>query len=416
MLPNGTVLIGFAKPSSLPLGLATWCCLPPVAAPTYPAPFVRYRVFTRRGGVTFSEARDRCKYQGGFLATVPDTQAATLLHEAASPFACKAWLGGSDAAVADEWRWVSDGRWNGTVMYVGGGTPVCRQYCPWASGQPSVSSVQNFVVMDAQSHEWSACDNTCAMSVECYACEFAPSRSVSSTPSRTIQPSDTTTLSSTNSILLSDTTTMSNTVRVSSTTTMSTSPTAIRVSRWVVEPLSGNIASGFADGIGAAAYFNSPSHMCFHPQLGLVVSDTGNNALRLIQVRNGAVSTLVGPTAGFADGPATSARLHSPRGVAVVSNAFCSSCVIVADAANHRLRTLFLNFMNVSTLAGSGAAGSANSATALSATFDEPDALVVSGSDVFVADRSQHVVRRVTLTTGDVSTLCGHGWEQREHR
>ena len=407
VFPNGTVLIGFAKPSSLPLGLATWCCLPPVAAPTYPAPFVRYRVFMRRGGVSFSEARDRCKYQGGFLATVPDTQAATLLHEAASPFACKAWLGGSDAAVADEWRWVSDGRWNGTVMYVGGGTPVCRQYCPWASGQPSVSSVQNFVVMDAQSHEWSACDNTCTMSVECYACEFAPSRSVSSTLSRTIQPSDTSTLSSTNSILLSDTTTMSNTVRLSSTTTMSMSPTAIHVSRWVVEPLAGNVASGFADGVGPAAYFHSPSHMCFHPQLGLVLSDTGNNALRLIEMRSGAVSTLVGPTAGFADGPATAARLHSPRGVAVVINAFCSSCVIVADAANHRLRTLFLNFMNVSTLAGSGAAGSANSATALSATFDEPDALVVSGSDVYVADRSQHVVRRVALTTGDVSTLCG---------
>ena len=312
VFPNGTVLIGFAKPSSLPLGLATWCCLPPLAAPTYPAPFVRYRVFMRRGGVSFSEARDRCKYQGGFLATVPDTQAATLLHEAASPFACKAWLGGSDAAVADEWRWVSDGRWNGTVLYVGGGSPVCRQYCPWASGQPSVSSVQNFVVMDAQSHEWSACDNTCTMSVECYACEFAPSRSVSSTLSRTIQPSDTSTLSSTNSILLSGTTTMS------SAPTMSTSPTAIHVSRWVVEPLAGNVASGFADGVGAAAYFHSPSHMCFHPQLGLVLSDTGNNALRLIEMRSGAVSTLVGPTAGFADGPATSARLHSP--------AWCRCC------------------------------------------------------------------------------------------
>ena len=60
---------------------------------------------------------------------------------------------------------------------------------------------------------------------------------------------------------------------------------------------------GFADGRGAAAAFDTPSHLAVGPDGALYVADTGNHAIRRV-TPDGEVSTIAGDgTPGGGDGP-----------------------------------------------------------------------------------------------------------------
>jgi sugar lactone lactonase YvrE len=86
-------------------------------------------------------------------------------------------------------------------------------------------------------------------------------------------------------------------------------------------------ARGFADGVGGAARFNTPSALAIDAGGALYVADTGNNAIRRMTA-DGRVTTVAGDgVAGYRDGPAREARFNAPIGVAVDA----SGRVIVAD-------------------------------------------------------------------------------------
>lgn len=117
------------------------------------------------------------------------------------------------------------------------------------------------------------------------------------------------------------------------------------------------------------------------------------------------VSTLAGSgfndSAGFKDGPGSTAKFNSPRGVAVdvLGN------VYVADRSNHRIRKITPDGQ-VSTLAGSGLAGSADG-LGVSAQFNFPNEVAVDYSgNVYVTDFNSHRIRKIT-PDGLVSTLAG---------
>ena len=106
-------------------------------------------------------------------------------------------------------------------------------------------------------------------------------------------------------------------------------------------------------------------------------------------------------------GDATSATLYNPTGVA--TDASCN--VYIADEYNYRVRKITISTGIISTIAGSGAAGySGNGGAATSATFFSPHhvALDVTGN-VYIADSSSNSIRKVTISTGIVSTIAGTG-------
>jgi NHL repeat len=125
-------------------------------------------------------------------------------------------------------------------------------------------------------------------------------------------------------------------------------------------------ARGFADGAGTDAAFSTPSGLALATDGTLYVADTGNHAIRRV-TPDGRVSTLAGDgTPGYADGPAHQARFNGPIGIAVASD----GRIIVADTYNDRIRVIDGDG-TVRTLAGSGRPG-ADEGVADSASFDTP--------------------------------------------
>ena len=148
--------------------------------------------------------------------------------------------------------------------------------------------------------------------------------------------------------------------------------------------------AGFADGIGAAAAFDTPSSLAVDLFGNLYVADSGNHAIRKVSPQ-GAVTTLAGTgIAGFRDGDAAQAQFHAPMGVAVDA----IGRVYVADTWNDRIRVIEPDG-RVRTLAGGDRPGLVDGAGEL-ARFDTPTALAVAGDGtVWVADTGNRALRAV---------------------
>ena len=157
---------------------------------------------------------------------------------------------------------------------------------------------------------------------------------------------------------------------------------------------------GFADGIGAAAMFDTPSGIALDEAGNLYVADTGNHAIRKVTPR-GMVITLAGDgTPGFRDGIGAQARFDGPIGIAVGRG----GRVYVADTYNDRIRVIAADG-TVSTLAGGERPGDVDGPGTL-ARFDTPTGVAVDAMDrVYVADLRNNAIRRIT-PRGEVSTVA----------
>ena len=101
--------------------------------------------------------------------------------------------------------------------------------------------------------------------------------------------------------------------------------------------VAGSGKAGHADGVAAAAQFNSPTGIAPLPDGGAVVADRNNNRLRLV-TPEGAVTTLAGTgEAGYADGAVASARFNQPLDVDFDAS---RSRIVVSEDKGHRLRVL----------------------------------------------------------------------------
>jgi sugar lactone lactonase YvrE len=150
--------------------------------------------------------------------------------------------------------------------------------------------------------------------------------------------------------------------------------------------------------------FSTPSGLAIASDGTLYVADTGKHVIRRL-TRDGVMSTLAGDgTPGYADGPGPQARFNGPIGVAVAPD----GRVVVADTYNDRLRLIDTNG-TVTTLAGSERPG-ANDGVASGASFDTPTGLAVDARGiVYVADTGNGVVRTVDLAGRVTTPAWAHG-------
>jgi sugar lactone lactonase YvrE len=160
---------------------------------------------------------------------------------------------------------------------------------------------------------------------------------------------------------------------------------------------------GSTDATGAAAAFAYPGGVALDSAGNAYVADTSNHTIRKITPA-GVVTTLAGlpGTPGTTDGSGAAARFNSPGGVAVDS----SGNVYVADTSNHTIRRITSAGL-VTTFAGSGGTRGSTDGPGNGARFLYPNAVAVDSSgNVYVADTNNHTVRKITPTRV-VSTLAG---------
>ncbi len=158
---------------------------------------------------------------------------------------------------------------------------------------------------------------------------------------------------------------------------------------------------GSTDGAGSAARFNAPSSVAIDSSGNVYVADTSNNVIRKV-TSAGVVTTLAGTAGsnGNADGLGAAARFNGPSGIAVDS----AGNLYVADTYNHTIRAISADG-TVTTLAGlAGNSGTADGAGSI-ARFSYPAGVAVSASTVYVADTSNHTIRKIVGNT--VTTFAG---------
>jgi len=155
-------------------------------------------------------------------------------------------------------------------------------------------------------------------------------------------------------------------------------------------------------GAATAAGLDSPNGVAVDTAFNIYIGDTHNQRVRLVTFTTGFITTLAGTgVKGFtADGPAASAALARPRGVAVDT----SGNVYLADSDNDRIRTI--GGGNVTTIAGNGAEGfSGDGSASTSAWLDTPGAVAISGATVLFSDTENNRVRQVS--GGMIDTIVG---------
>jgi thiol-disulfide isomerase/thioredoxin len=168
----------------------------------------------------------------------------------------------------------------------------------------------------------------------------------------------------------------------------------------------GSGAPGLADGPAAAARFTSPQGLALQDE-ALIVADTGNHALRRIDLASGAVTTLAGD--GRRDrplvGPASDVALASPWDVAVLPRG-----IAFANAGTHQLGLFDPAARTVARLAGSGREGLLDG-PAEEAALAQPSALVLAadGRSLYFLDSETSALRRLDLDTNRVASLIGSG-------
>jgi len=170
-----------------------------------------------------------------------------------------------------------------------------------------------------------------------------------------------------------------------------------------VTTFAGQSDNDSTDGTGTAARFYSPIGITTDGT-NLYVADSGNNRIRKIVIDNGTVTTLAGSSQGYSDNTTgTSARFNGPRGITTDGEN-----LYVVDSGNHLIRKIVISTGVVTTLAGTaGSFGSADNTTGTSASFKNPWGITTDGTNLYVADMKNYTIRKIVISTGAVTTLAG---------
>jgi uncharacterized repeat protein (TIGR03803 family) len=186
----------------------------------------------------------------------------------------------------------------------------------------------------------------------------------------------------------------------------------VTASTGIISTVAGNGTQGYSGDGGPAtsAELNRPFGAAVDGAGNLYIADEFNNRIRKVTASTGIISTVAGDgTEGFSGdgGSATSAELAFPVSVALDS----VGDIYLVDGLNERVRKVTASTGDISTVAGNGTAGySGDGGPATSAELNAPTSLALdSAGDIYIADYSNYRIRKVTALTGIISTAAGDG-------
>ena len=176
--------------------------------------------------------------------------------------------------------------------------------------------------------------------------------------------------------------------------------------------LAGNGVFGYAGDGGPAtsAEFQFPSGLAVDGSGNVFISDAFASVVREVVASTGNIQTVAGNgAAGYSGdgGPAVNAGLNSPEGIAVDN----SGNLFIADTSNSVVREVVAATGNIQTVAGNGTSGyTGDGGLPTAAELQIPEAVFVDGNgNLFISDIGPNVIRKVTASSGLISTVAGNG-------
>ncbi|MES2279319.1 MAG: T9SS type A sorting domain-containing protein [Bacteroidota bacterium] len=165
-------------------------------------------------------------------------------------------------------------------------------------------------------------------------------------------------------------------------------------------------ASGYTNGSGNAARFNSPADIQFDASGVLMVCDHLNNVIRSVTTA-GVVSNYVGSTlgtAGTTNGNGTAAKFTTPYATCLDG----AGNVYVGDYGNNEIR-LISPTDDVTLLAGSTTAGTTDGTTT-AARFSQPANMTSDGAGyMYIADKANGLIRKMSICGYTISPALPAG-------
>ena len=159
------------------------------------------------------------------------------------------------------------------------------------------------------------------------------------------------------------------------------------------------------------SYLDDPEGIEFDTQGNLIIADTDNHIIRKLDWQTGLLTVIAGQAEGEgADGDgglAMDAWLNEPSGLAFDQ----AGDLYVVDRENYRVRKISISTGMINTVAGSDEEGySGDGGPATAASLDEPfDVAFDSQGNFYIADVNNCNVRKVQVLTGIISTVAGVG-------
>ena len=172
----------------------------------------------------------------------------------------------------------------------------------------------------------------------------------------------------------------------------------------------GTVSGGGGDtGPATSAMLNNPRGIAVDPRSGdLYIADQNNNNVRLVAA-DGTITTFAGAggAGGFQNGPAATAKFNLPTGIAVDP---VSGDVYVADVFNSLMRRI--SGGQVTTFAGTGKTSATlpinlnEGGAAIAANVRPLKVRIIAGTLYFV-DSGVGMLRKIDIATGIVTTVAG---------
>jgi hypothetical protein len=166
---------------------------------------------------------------------------------------------------------------------------------------------------------------------------------------------------------------------------------------------------------GALVQLNGPQATAKDSAGNIYIADTNNCVIREVLASSGEIKTIAGGSVGARNGcgysgnggAAIDAQLNSPVGLAFDAD----DNLYIADLSNNVIRKIVLSTGIITTVAGTGAYGyNGDGIPATTATMRSPSAVAFdSFGDMFIADYQNHRIREVDPIFGNITTVAGDG-------
>jgi sugar lactone lactonase YvrE len=163
-------------------------------------------------------------------------------------------------------------------------------------------------------------------------------------------------------------------------------------------------------GMATAASLNMPHEIQFDAVGAMYIAERDNHVVRRVDLRTGIISTLAGTgVPGFSGdgGAAARAQLRSPHSIGLAPG----GRLLICDIGNHRIRAVNLARGTIETYAGTGERQATPDAAPLTGTpLNGPRTIAFDREgDLYLALREGNAIYRVASRTATIHHLAGTG-------